>query len=370
MIMSSVVLNHVSKIFAARNQGQVKAVNDINLTIGEGECFSFLGPSGCGKTTTLRMIAGFEDLSEGEIFLGDRLVSSRQRNIYVPPEARGLGMVFQAFAVWPHMTVFDNVAFPLKVKKTGKSEIARRVATALRQTNLDGLDKVYPNSLSGGQLQRIALARAIITNPKVLLLDEPLSNLDPQLREMMRFEIKELQRKLNLTIIFVTHDQSEAMALSDRMLVMDMGVIQQIDTPVSMYNNPANKFVYSFLGLSNFIDVTLHDAKAYPSGQQGQSLDCPIEPGFSAGQAIIACRPNEIGLTSEGGFRTKIEKRIFLSDHIEYRVMIGAREIRIQVTKDLGFHEGDSCGVVLHRPRWYAADDGISDIEREQRKVV
>lgn len=368
--MNSVVLSHVSKIFADRNQGQVKAVNDFNLTIGEGECFSFLGPSGCGKTTTLRMIAGFEDLSEGEISLGDRLVSSRQRNIYVPPEARGLGMVFQAFAVWPHMTVFDNVAFPLKVRKAGKSDISRQVAQALHQTNLDGLDKVYPNSLSGGQLQRIALARAIITNPKVLLLDEPLSNLDPQLREMMRFEIKELQRRLNLTIIFVTHDQSEAMALSDRMLVMDMGVIQQIDTPVNMYNNPANKFVYSFLGLSNFIDVALQDARVWPAGGQGQALDIPIEPGIPDGQAIIACRPNEIGLSSEGGFRTRIEKRIFLSDHIEYRVMIGEKEIRIQVTKDLGFREGDNCGIVLHRPRWYPADDGINEIERELRKVI
>lgn len=368
--MSNVVLDHVSKIFSSRSGEPVTAVADFNLTINEGECFSFLGPSGCGKTTTLRMIAGFEDLSEGEIRLGDRVVSSRARNIYVPPEDRGLGMVFQAFAVWPHMNVFENVAFPLRVKKTGKAEIVQRVREALRQTNLDQQERSYPNSLSGGQLQRIALARAIVTNPKVLLLDEPLSNLDPKLREMMRFEIKELQRKFNFTIVFVTHDQSEAMALSDRMLVMDMGVIQQVDTPQNMYSNPKNRFVYSFLGLSCFIPVDIIDGKVYPSGQTGQALDCAPEPGFAARSAVIACRPDEISLVALGGFRSKIDKRIFLSDHIEYRVKIGSQEIRVQSTRDLGFDEGDNCGVILHKPKWYAADDDLGDLERERRKVI
>lgn len=164
------------------------AVNDFNLSIKEGECFSFLGPSGCGKTTTLRMIAGFEDLSEGEIHLCGRPVSIKSQNLYVPPEHRGLGMVFQAFAVWPHMNVFENVAFPLTIKKVPKDEIVKRVNEALHHTSLDGLGEVYPSDLSGGQQQRIALARAIVTNPKVMLLDEPLSNLDPKLRESMRFE--------------------------------------------------------------------------------------------------------------------------------------------------------------------------------------
>ena len=236
--MDQIVLNHVTKQFTTKTLGTVTAVNDFNLTIKEGECFSFLGPSGCGKTTTLRMIAGFEDLSDGEIHLCGRPVSIKSKNLYVPPEERGLGMVFQSFAVWPHMNIFENVAFPLRVRKVPKAEMIERVKMALKHTSLDGMEKVYPGNLSGGQQQRIALARAIVTNPKVMLLDEPLSNLDPKLRETMRFEIKELQKKFNFTIIFVTHDQSEAMALSDRMMVMDMGNIVQIGTPTELYNRP------------------------------------------------------------------------------------------------------------------------------------
>ncbi len=368
--MSSISFQNVSKYFETKTHGRVMAVRDFNLTIREGECFSLLGPSGCGKTTTLRMVAGFEDLSEGEIRIGDRTVSSRNKSLYVQPEDRGLGMVFQAFAVWPHMNVFENVAFPLRVQKINKLDLNRKVTEALRQTNLSGLERIYPNSLSGGQLQRIALARAIVTSPKVLLLDEPLSNLDPKLREMMRFEIKELQRKFGFTVLFVTHDQSEAMALSDRMLVMDMGTIQQIDTPENLYSHPVNRFVYSFLGLSNFIEVVVDHGEVYPEGHAGQPLGCPIGSGFSDRRGVVAARPDEIGLVGEGGYRTRIDKRIFLSDHIEYRVKVGRQEVRIQKTKDLGFQEGDSCGIILHKPTWYAAGPDAKDEEREKRKVI
>ena len=182
-----IVLDHVTKRFTTKTLGDIVAVDDFNLRVHEGECFSFLGPSGCGKSTTLRMIAGFEDLTEGEIELCGRLVSSRKKNLYVPPEERGLGMVFQAFAVWPHMNVFENVAFPLRIQKVNKTDIERRVNEALHHTSLTGLEKAWPSDLSGGQQQRIALARAIVTNPKVMLLDEPLSNHDPKLRETMRF---------------------------------------------------------------------------------------------------------------------------------------------------------------------------------------
>ncbi|MBO4217937.1 MAG: ABC transporter ATP-binding protein, partial [Erysipelotrichaceae bacterium] len=197
--MDQIVLKNVKKTFTTKSLGTVTAVENINLNIREGECFSILGPSGCGKTTTLRMIAGFEDLSEGEIYLGGQPVSIKEKGLYVPPENRGLGMVFQAFAVWPHMNIFDNVAFPLKVQKRPKDEIESRVKSALKSVSLDGMEKVFPGDLSGGQQQRIALARAIVVNPKVMLLDEPLSNLDPKLRENMRFEIKALQKKYNFT---------------------------------------------------------------------------------------------------------------------------------------------------------------------------
>ncbi|HBK69866.1 MAG TPA: polyamine ABC transporter ATP-binding protein [Firmicutes bacterium] len=368
--MDHVILKDVSKTFVTKTFGAVTAVNNVNLKIKAGECFSFLGPSGCGKTTTLRLIAGFEDLSAGEIWLGEQPFSIKVKNFYLPPEKRGLGMVFQAFAVWPHLNVFENVAFPLRIIKTERSVLIDQVREALKHTNLSGVEEKYPSELSGGQQQRIALARAIVTNPQVLLLDEPLSNLDPKLREIMRFEIKDLQRKFNFTIIYVTHDQAEAMALSDRMLVMDMGVIQQIDTPLNMYNNPGNKFVYGFLGLSNFLQVNLADGKVYPSGANGLDLDCPIPTDFGEAEAILASRPNEIELLAEGGFPTRIKNRLFLSDYIEYRVEIGQTEIRIQCYEDQGFSVGDPCGVKFSRLKWYSVKDEISEAERERRKVI
>ena len=237
-------------------------------------------------------------------------------------------------------------------------------------TNLSGLEEKYPSELSGGQQQRIALARAIVTNPQVLLLDEPLSNLDPKLREIMRFEIKDLQRKFNFTIIYVTHDQMEAMALSDRMLVMDMGVIQQVDTPLNMYNNPKNKFVYSFLGISNFLQVNLEDGKVYPVGANGLELDSSIPADFGEKQAFLASRPNEIELLAEGGFPTRIKNRLFLSDYIEYRVDIGQTEIRIQCHEDQGFSIGDPCGIKFNRLKWYSAKEETSEAERELRKII
>ena len=255
--MAYVELRDVTKLF-----GTVRAVDKLNLSIEKGECFSFLGPSGCGKTTTLRMVAGFEDLDEGEIEVGGKLMSSKAKNFYVPPEHRGFGMVFQAFAVWPHMTVYDNVAFPLKIKKLSRSEIEERTKQALANTNLTKQAQLYPNDLSGGEKQRIALARALSINPGLLLLDEPLSNLDPHLREEMRFEIKDLQRKYDFSIIFVTHDQSEAMALSNRIMVMKDGRTMQIDTPLNIYAHPKNQFVFSFIGLSNFIKVKLDGGRA------------------------------------------------------------------------------------------------------------
>ena len=265
--MSYIRLLNVTKQF-----GAVTAVNSLNLEIEKGECFSMLGPSGCGKTTTLRMVAGFEDLSDGEIHVGDRLISSPKRNYYLPPEKRNFGMVFQAFAVWPHLSVYENVAFPLRIRNIPTDEIEKRTKDALRSTNLLKVADGSPADLSGGGKQRVALARALAINHDVMLLDEPLSSLDPHLREEMRFEIKDLQRKYGFSIMYVTHDQAEAMALSDRILVMKLGVVQQIDTPFNVYNNPANKFVFSFIGLSNFLDIVWSDGRAFARGR-GADVD-------------------------------------------------------------------------------------------------
>ena len=362
--MDQIVLSHVTKTFTTKTLGTVTAVNDFNLTIKEGECFSFLGPSGCGKTTTLRMIAGFEDLSQGEIHLCGKPVSIKSKNLYVPPEDRGLGMVFQSFAVWPHMNIFENVAFPLRVRKVPKAEMAERVKMALKHTSLDGMEKVYPGNLSGGQQQRIALARAIVTNPKVMLLDEPLSNLDPKLRETMRFEIKELQKKFNFTIIFVTHDQSEAMALSDRMMVMDMGNIVQIGTPTELYNRPVNRFVHKFLGQSTFTDVILQDGKAYARGDMEQPLPVAL-PENGEREMVMATRPNQIDMNRTEGYKTKVEKRIFLTNYTEYLVRVGDQLLQVQTPHRNAFAQGETCYLKFPGIMYEAAE-----AERNRRQLV
>ena len=247
--MSEVRIEHVFKRF-----GKVTAVHDFNLVVKDGEFVSILGPSGCGKTTTLRMIAGFERATEGEIYIGDSCVSSSEKGSFTPPEKRDIGMVFQSYAVWPHMTVADNVGYPLKIQKVPKEERDRRVQEMLELVHLGEYSQRYPNQLSGGQQQRVALARALVAQPGLLLLDEPLSNLDAKLRESMRFEILEIQKKTGITVVYVTHDQSEAMAMSDRVVVMSMGYVQQIGAPHEIYTQPANKMVADFIGLVNFMD--------------------------------------------------------------------------------------------------------------------
>lgn len=367
--MDQIVLNNVTKTFVTKTLGAVTAVDNLNLTIKQGECFSFLGPSGCGKTTTLRMIAGFEDLTEGEIHLCGRPVSIKSKNLYVPPEDRGLGMVFQSFAVWPHLNIFENVAFPLKVRKTPKAEMHERVAKALRHTSLDGMEKVFPGDLSGGQQQRIALARAIVTNPQVMLLDEPLSNLDPKLRESMRFEIKELQKEFNFTIIFVTHDQAEAMALSDRMMVMDMGKVIQVGTPTELYNQPINQFVHKFLGLSTFTIVNIREGKAYPEGDDVTPLPVQVPSGAEA-RMIMATRPNQIDMNRTSGYPSTVVKRSFLTNHAEYLVKVGDAIIKVQTPHRNEFAPGEACFLRFPGAMWYPVDTAELEAERNRRQLV
>jgi iron(III) transport system ATP-binding protein len=351
--MAHVVLRDITKRF-----GSVVAVDKLNLEVERGQCISFLGPSGCGKTTTLRMLAGFEDLDEGEILVGDRVISSSFKNYYLPPEKRDFGMVFQAFAVWPHLSVFDNVAFPLQIRGLPRAEIRETTTRALTYTGLLDVRDSYPNELSGGQKQRIALARSISFNPTVMLLDEPLSNLDPKMREVMRFEIKELQRRFNFTIIYVTHDQAEAMALSDRIVVMDFGaLVQQDDTPVNVYLKPANKFVFSFIGLSNFLEMEVADGRAYLRGaREAGPVTAAVPPHATGTPPTLACRPAEIEMVRVGGVRGVVTRRVLLGDIIDYRVQIGPTEVRVQrnVRKPV-FAEGEACGLVFAALHWYDA---------------
>jgi iron(III) transport system ATP-binding protein len=233
---------------ATKRFGAMAAVDSVNLTIEEGELFTLLGPSGCGKTTLLRLVGGFYAPDAGEIRFDGRRVND------VPPNERGIGMVFQNFALWPHMTVFDNAAYGLKLRKLSRSEIAQRVAAVFEKVRLGGFEQRYPGQLSGGQQQRVALARALVLNPRILLLDEPLSNLDAKVRVQVRQEIRRLQKELGITTMYVTHDQEEALTLSDRIAVFDHGKVLQVGPPKQLYERPSNRFVADFIGINNLIE--------------------------------------------------------------------------------------------------------------------
>lgn len=241
--MAGVKLVNVWKQF-----GEVTAVKNMNLDIKDGEFMILLGPSGCGKTTTLRMISGLEEPTKGQIYIGDKLVADPEKGVFVPPKDRDIAMVFQSYALYPHMTVYDNIAFPLKLRKVPKQEIDQRVREVAEMLGLTELLKRKPRELSGGQRQRVALGRAIVRKPQVFLMDEPLSNLDAKLRVKMRAELKKLQRQLGVTTIYVTHDQVEAMTMGDRIAVINAGELQQVGSPDEVYDKPANTFVAGFIG--------------------------------------------------------------------------------------------------------------------------
>ena len=248
---SGVVLKEITKIFQQPDTGKdFVAVDHINLNIQDGEMVTLLGPSGCGKTTTLRMISGFEYPTSGSVFIGERDVAK------IPPNKRGISMVFQSYALFPHLNIWENVAYGLKVAKVSQDEVVRRTNAVMELMQLTGMERRFPNQLSGGQQQRVALARAVVIEPSVLLFDEPLSNLDAKLRESMRDELRALQKRLGITSLYVTHDQSEAMAISDRVVIMKDGVICQQGTPTEIYEQPNSRFVANFIGKANFIDGT------------------------------------------------------------------------------------------------------------------
>jgi iron(III) transport system ATP-binding protein len=283
--VSGITIDKVTKYFDS-----VEVIREFSETINDKEFVSLLGPSGCGKTTMLRMIAGFEKPTSGEIRIGDRVVSSAK--IFVPPELRGIGMVFQSYAVWPHMTVFENVAYPLKIAKLPRAEIKIKVEKILQAVHLEQYAERIPSQLSGGQQQRVALGRALVSEPRLLLLDEPLSNLDAKLRENMRFEIKDIQKNFGITVVYVTHDQAEAMAMSDRIIVLENGIIQQVAPPTEIYRRPVNQFVADFVGKVNFLKGEAGNGKIELTGI-GQSV--PYQ-GPLTGKVIVAIRPENIVL--------------------------------------------------------------------------
>ena len=316
---------------AVKRYGDFTALSDVSLRIEKGEFFTLLGPSGCGKTTLLRMIAGFNSIEGGDFYFGDARIND------VPAHKRDIGMVFQNYAIFPHLTVEENVAYGLKARGVAKGEIARRVAEALELVQILPLAKRKPSELSGGQQQRVALARAFVIEPSVLLMDEPLSNLDAKLRVQMRSIIKKLQRRLGITTIYVTHDQEEALAISDRIAVMNQGKIMQIGTPREIYAKPENPFVAGFIGVSNFLNcevVSCAGGEASVTIKGELDVKIPVRREYT-GSATLSARPEQL-FFSDKGMPGKVLFSTFLGDFIEYEVELDDGQLLIinEYTKD------------------------------------
>jgi iron(III) transport system ATP-binding protein len=353
--MAGIEIKNLGKAYAGRN-----ILSGLSLSLLDGECFTLLGPSGCGKTVLLRLIAGFEAPDAGSVLIGDETVADAASGRMIPPDKRGLGMVFQDYAVWPHMTVFDNVAYPLKLSRVESGEARRRAARCIELVGLSGLDQRLPSQLSGGQQQRVALARALVSEPDILLLDEPLNNLDANLREEMRFEIKALQRKTGVTILYVTHDQEIALGISDRIAVMDEhGMLRQIGTPEEIYEHPVDDFVFRFLGIANFLPFTREGGILYAGNSRETWRGAP--PGRDDALLTAGFRPSDVILSREGeGLPGTIRRASFLGAQFDYLIEICGAPIRAAlpshecVARGLLFAEGDACRVKLATVQWFA----------------
>lgn len=341
--------------------GDKKVLDNISIKVNDGECFSVLGPSACGKTTLARAICGFNKIESGEIYIGNTLFSSKPKNVNVAVEKRGIGVVFQDYAVWPHMTVFENVMYPLKKRRVKKADAIKRANKAIEQVRMKEYMNRLPSQLSGGQQQRVAIARALVSSTDIIILDEPITNLDANLREEMRFEIMELQKKNNITFVYITQDQSDAMAISDNMMIMDKeGKIRQTGQPEEIFKNPADSFVFKFLGTSNFLPVYRDGNAFYVKTDSGYSLLEHTIPKELAEKDTIymASRPMEVDLAADGDIKGKIKNTTFLGNMYDYRVMLADHELRVQkdafeVQKQGIFKPGDACAVKFNNYHYY-----------------
>ena len=363
----SVTLKNISKSFQTL-RGTVRAIQDLSLTIDHGEFFSLLGPSGCGKTTTIRSIAGLENPDQGEIYLGEELVFSRARNHMVPVYQRNIGMVFQSYAIWPHMNVFDNIAFPLKYgmdKRLSTREIQEKVAKACALVQLEGLEARSATQLSGGQQQRVALARSLVRDPEVVLLDEPLSNLDAKLRVETRLELRRLLKKLGTTAVYVTHDQAEAFAVSDRVGVMLDGRLVQVGTPRDIYLRPQESFIADFVGRINLLEGEIVRHPLHRETKVAQTsiglIECPLLEEFTLGQRVkLGIRAESIRLCQVGEenlvncFAGIVKSAVFLGEYIDCVVGIQSEEFAVKVPPEHEISNGSRVHILLPPDSWIA----------------
>jgi iron(III) transport system ATP-binding protein len=357
--MGRLVLSNIVKKFNESTSRETLAVNNLSIAVEDGEMLTVVGPSGCGKTTILRMIAGFIVPSSGKITLNDRiLVDMESRRPPLMPEERDVGMVFQSYAVWPHMNVFDNVAYPLKLRKMNKIEIRKKVMATLRTVHLDTYENRMTHELSGGQQQRVALARSLIMKPGLLLLDEPLSNLDAALREEMRGEIKDIQKKLGITIVNVTHDQIEAMTMSDKVAVMGQGNLIQFNTPYNLYEHPANTFVAKFIGSANIIPVLREPGPPDGKGMMTVRAACvyPVQVpyiGSSGAEGFLAVRAHHIRPETDSPLKAVITGKLYHGNTTEYQMLLtGGTRVRMSITESFNARIGDNVALGIVKAVW------------------
>jgi iron(III) transport system ATP-binding protein len=336
--MAELVVEGLVKTF-----GEVRAVDDVGFTVKDGEFLTLLGPSGCGKSTTLAAVAGLDRPDAGRIALGDRVFFDGAKGSFVPPERREIGLVFQSYALWPHMTVRENLEFPLKLRKIAKADRAKRIEEALELVEMGTYGERYPHALSGGQQQRVALARTLVYRPRLLLLDEPLSNLDAKLRERARTWLRHLQSQVGVTTVYVTHDQSEALALSDRIAVMSQGKIVQLADPYTIYDRPADPFVADFIGSSNFfrgeavkaengtLQIALGAGRTLVAGSPLPIKDgSPVTVSVRPEKIHVLTRPEDGPADATNTFEVQIEERTFLGSHHSLLVRSGEDSFRVE----------------------------------------
>lgn len=354
--MASIKFDNISFAY-----GEKQILKNFSLEVDDSQIMCLVGPSGCGKTTLIRCLLGFNKPSTGEIWVGDRCVFSSTRRINVPPERRGIGVVFQDYAVWPHMTVLENVSYPMKKKKMSKEEIKKRAENALKQVRMSEYANYLPSQLSGGQQQRVAIARALVSSDEVIVMDEPITNLDAKLRAEMLVEIRQIQKNIGTTIFYITHDQEASLQLCDKMAIMNgAGELCQLGADEDIILHPANRFVFEFIGVSNFFRIKKQGGSWYFFGNSKLPYEGEVPKEFEkAGEADMGIRPNNIFFDKTAKARAKVKRSVFLGSEYDYFVDFAGQEVRVQKNAFDATQagrvekEGEEVGLVFVSPEFY-----------------